>query len=192
MLGQICTALLDAVFAQVRRPLTIIETGCAYRDQLEPNETDLLARSTLSIAKWADKHPCQEFVTIDRDLDHIRTCKLILSNAGVTHPLYMCGDADKILHTMCGTIDLLLLDSDSDAKVALDEFLSALAKMDSAHGIVLIDDAYKPAKVNKARLALPHAESLGFQWRGIGKQVAAIAVGENALPIIQAVETQFR
>jgi hypothetical protein len=171
MLGTIVTKLLQRMHAELKRPLTIIETG-TIRD-VECLDVEREERSTLCIARVL--RDGDGFHSIDISEQHIAISKAVIEKAGFGGRVeYHCGPSHQELLGRNWKIDFALLDSDSNAEVIGLEFelVAPLMKQD---GIVVIDDAFKPFAVNKARLVAPAVESFDLMHQAIGIPFGPVA-----------------
>lgn len=180
MLGTICTKILDALAAAPHtqgRVLTLVETGTAYYMKLEPGEVDLSARSTIAIAQWVAKQQrVVNFYSIDIDAGHQQDCQEKLRELGLAdYVTLLHGSGVEMLDSMPDNFfDFVLLDADSGGQSTLAEWEVVRHKM-RAPGVVVIDDAFKPANVNKAQFVLPQAYKLGHTITEFYRQAVAIS-----------------
>lgn len=169
MLGTIVSELLARMQAELNRPLAIIETG-TIRD-VECLDLEREERSTLCIARQMREGDI--FHSIDISEEHVAISKAVIDNSGFADRVqYHCGPSHEILAGWSGRIDFALLDSDSDAEVIREEF-RMVAPLMAVDGILVIDDAFKPYAVNKARLV--NAEKHDLRHQAVGVAFGPIA-----------------
>lgn len=192
-LGQIVVALLEKQYAALKRPLVIAETGTMYVVQLEAGETDLRARSTFAITNWIEETGCKlhQFYSIDLDRGHINDCRETLGSLAenVSH-IHSTGGQG--LSNLASWADFVLLDADSDADAIAEEFDVIAPSIRRRGGIIVIDDVFKPAKVNKGRKVLPRLEAEGKLWYPLGGIAAGIPFGQTAEEIVREVSKYAR
>lgn len=186
-LGNFILPILEAQAANWRRPLTIIETGTMYYTKLEPGEADLSARSTYAIAQFIEKSGMpHKFFSIDIEGGHIDNCKDGLGELA-RHVNFIRAAGEEGLYSLIHEDhegpDFVLLDADSDGDVIAAEFDTVAPEM--THGIIVIDDVFKPHKVNKGRVVLPALDRVGKRWYNIGGIAAGIPIDSASEAILQ-------
>lgn len=184
MLGTIVSELLYALYATVRHPLDIVETGTLFQTELEPGEIDLRERSTCAIARFMQATSEQHhFHSIDLDSGHIDTCKEALGPLA-NYVQYIRAAGEDGLRTLTAdplySADFALLDADSNAQTTRDEFEVIRYRM-AYPGIIVIDDAFKPESVNKGRLVM----ASGVKYFNLRNQAIGIGFGEHAEAILR-------
>lgn len=179
-LGTICTQVLDSLIRNNRtrgRVLTIVETGTAYIMELEPGERDLRERSTVAIAEWVKQQDGRaKFYSIDISEAHQDACVRKLRELGLADYVTMLtGDSRAMLESCpIDFFDFALLDADSGGQTTLEEYEIVGPKMRQP-GVVVIDDAFKSADVNKAQYAMPLALRQGHTITEFYRQAVVIS-----------------
>lgn len=193
MLGTICTRVLDALEASDRtqgRTLTIVETGTAYLMTLEKGEKDLRQRSTVAIAEWVKQ--CKRkvvFYSIDISAQHQQDCADKLQELGLREYVqFLTGDSRAMLDSVPESFfDFVLLDADSGGQTTLEEYNIVRPKVRQP-GVIVIDDAFKSADVNKAQFVVPVVLRQAHPMTEFYRQ--AIAISFDADEIVK--EARYR
>jgi hypothetical protein len=188
MLGTICTELLDALNREINRPLRILETGTAFQMRLEPGEADHSERSTVAIARWisAQKPSDHIFNSVDLDADHISISRTMLSKYGLdTFVKHHRGTLGGVIGELPTKLDFALLDSDSGPQTPFAEYELVRERM-AFNGIVVVDDAFKHASVNKATLIMQELARTGRQpYFALRHQAIGISFGPLAQVVLE-------
>lgn len=179
MLALILTDLLERFYRARPRPLSIVEIGTTYLDERWPVGLSWENRSTVAMAEWMNRfvHMTHSLLSVDVNATHIAICKSVLEKKNLRHLVQFQETTGlEALSMLPFHADFILLDAASNAEVTLSEYRMALSRINN-DAIIVIDDAYKPLNVNKARLAWPEAEKAGLLCRGLRNQAVAIATG---------------
>lgn len=189
MLGTICTQILDQLEASDRtqgRAITIVETGTAYLMALEKGEKNLQERSTVAIAQWCKQQTRPTvFYSIDISQAHQDACASKLEELGLRDCVrFLCGDSRAMLDSVPENFfDFVLLDADSGGQTTLEEYKIVAPKVRKP-GVVVVDDAFKDNKVNKAQFVMP----LAYQQRRVITEFyrQAVAISFDADEIVRS------
>lgn len=183
MLGTICTKILDQLAAAKQGlPLCILETGTSYIMYTERGELDLRERSTVAIAQWASRQKCNvDFYSVDISAQHQQDCANKLAELGLLqHVNMLCGHGPDVLRREPLQYDFVLLDADSGGVTTLAEFEAVYHNM-RRPGVIVVDDAFKPANVNKAQFVIPRAQEYGHAITAFYNQAVAISFGADEI-----------
>lgn len=190
MLSMIVVDLLGRLYALRQRPLSIVETGTAYMRTRWPVNLPQENRSTVAIAEWmAVNSYGHSFHSIDQDLGHINVCKEVLIEKGLRHLVHFYhGNGEEVIRGLPFYIDFALLDAGGGkfrADDTLEECKAVVRRFSGRGGIVVVDDAYQPSELNKARLLWPDLEEHGIMCRGFGGVCMVAAFGPEAEAVVK-------
>jgi predicted O-methyltransferase YrrM len=192
-LGSICVALLNRLYLFVSEPMNIVETGTLRDKEMEQGWTTE-ERSTLAIARWIAKSPHRHsFWSVDLSESNLAISRTVLMNEKLdSYCQYVRGDSAQSLRQIHMNMEFgwsfVLLDSDTDPRIILNEFSVVEPRMERP-SILVIDDVYK-GDVNKGKLALPEADRYRYRHWRIG-ETEVIAFGQEAEVIIQEVAKEM-
>lgn len=187
MLVPVCIDILNKLYEN-NAVDNIVETGTTYLTVLQGQEKDLREeRSTLGIADWISRRAKDfRFVSIDLEASHQTACFRALEQFGLEKFVeFRTGNGADVLSSLDFPINFALLDSDSDADTILREYEAVRSKM-SPNGIIVIDDAFKEYRVNKARRVIEtHFHTRYYEFR---KQAIAIPCGVWADALLRSMK----
>jgi predicted O-methyltransferase YrrM len=147
---------LTTLYIEAQRPLTIIETGTVRMDGEDWARAD--GHSTLHIAEWIRRTGvAHKFYSLDLAT---ATCARVLESRGLSAFVTLCeGDSAVTLSGFSFPIDFAYLDSCKEPEQNLLEFQAVHTR---GVQVVVIDDVYNRDEVNKGKLTMPLALSLGY------------------------------
>jgi predicted O-methyltransferase YrrM len=162
---------LTALYVAYKRPLTIIETGTVRMEGTDWARAD--GYSTVHIAEWIRRTgAAHKFYSLDLAT---ATCARVLESRGLSAFVTLCeGDSAATLSGFDFPIDFAYLDSCKEPEQNLKEFQAVHAR---GVRVVVIDDVYNRDEVNKGKLTIPLALSLGYTCQPAADRLAILRRG---------------
>lgn len=159
---------LAALYALLQRPLTIVETGTVRMPGADWARAD--GHSTLHIAEWIQSTGApHKFYSLDLSTN---VCAQVLAACGLTPFVTLCeGDSAVTLSGFSFPVDFAYLDSCKEPEQNLKEFQAVHAL---GACVVVIDDVYNRDEVNKGKLTIPLALSLGYSCHPAANRLAVL------------------
>ena len=156
--GQAAVEALKTLYTTKNHPLIIVETGTVRALGEEYRVGD--GHSTLYIAKWIKSTGApHQFFSLDLST---AVAHQALEAEGLLPYVTLCeGDSVDTLAKFNLPIDFAYLDSGQAPELNLREFREVHKRL-RLPGMVLIDDVYCWADVNKGKLTIPEARTFGY------------------------------
>ncbi len=157
--GQAAVEALKTLYAIKKSPLTIVETGTVRAFDEEHRVGD--GHSTLYIAEWI-KSTGEPHRFFSIDLSTAVAHQALTVRKLLPYVTLCEGDSVDTLAGFDFPIDFAYLDSGQAPELNLNEF-HEVHKHLRPPAMVMIDDVYYWADVNKGKLTIPEARKLGYE-----------------------------